>query len=48
MRRCKVIEIQNSFTLEAHFTTNKYYTHNNTLFKKKTNTKYINISPTTT
>ena len=32
--------------LEAHLTTNKYYTHNNTLFKK-TNAKYINLSPTT-
>jgi len=46
MRRYKVIKIQYSFTLEAHFTTNKYYTNKNKLFKK-TNIKYINISPTT-
>ena len=47
MPKCKVIEIQYAFTLYVKFTTNKYYTFNNTLLKKK-NTKYINLSPTTT
>ena len=34
MPKCKVIEIQYAFTLYAQYTTNKYYTHNNTLLKK--------------
>ena len=48
MPKCKVIEIQYDFALYAQFTTNKYYTHNNTLLKEKKNTKYINLSPITT
>ena len=36
MCRCKVIEIQYYFTLEAHFTTNKYYTHTTHYSKKQT------------
>ena len=46
MPKCKVIEIQYAFTLYAQYTTNKYYTHNNTLLKKTQ--KNINLSPTTT
>ena len=36
MHKCKVIEIQYTFTLYAQFTINKYYTYNNTLLEKKT------------
>ena len=46
MPKWKVIEIQYAFTLYYQFTPNKYYTQNNTLLEK--DTKYINISPTTT
>ena len=32
----EVTEVQYAFTLYAQFTTNKYYTNNNTLLEKKT------------
>ena len=42
-----LLKIKYAFTLYAQFTTNKYYTHNNTLFEKN-KYKIYNISSITT